>query len=201
MVSFPITGPGGPRRHPGYVSGRWYAMSDNSTTNATVSAADTLYFFPFQIEQPITFTSVLMRVATGGAGSSAKGGIWASSAISQRPLGVPLYADNTGVATTTSTTNVTVAIAGTLNPGFYWYGSKYTGTLPAMQAVGASGAPPVAHWRWMGVPAASATFPSLVFGISIADTYSNNITATNLAEGASFTVVTTASVPNAAFVT
>jgi hypothetical protein len=188
-------------RHPGYVSGRWYPITDGATSNAAVAAINTIYLVPFQIQSPITFTSMLMRVITGGAGSSAKSAIWANSAVSMRPLNVPLLADNAGVATTSSSVNVTLALAGTLNPGFYWFGSKFTGTLPSVQCVGASGVAPVHHWGWMGVAAAAATFPTLCFGLSSADTYSNDIAATSFSEGASFTVVTSAVVPNAAFVT
>lgn len=201
MVSFPITGPGGPRRHPGYVSGRWYPLTNTATSNAAVAATNTLYLFPFQVDASVTFTSMLMRVITGGAGSSAKSAIWANSPTSARPVGVPLYSDNTGVATTSSSVNVTLAVAGTLNPGFYWFGSKFTGTLPSVQCIGASGVAPVEQWAWMGVAAAAATFPTLCFGLSSADTYSNDIAATSFAEGASFTVVASAVVPNAAFVT
>lgn len=187
--------------HPGYVAGRWYSLVDCATTNAAVAAADILYLFPFQVLAPVTIASMLMRVTTGGTGSTVKSAIWANSTVSMRPLGVPLYSDNTGVATTSSSTNVSLAVAGALTPGLYWFGSKHTGTLPTVQCIGSSGAPPSGLFRWTGIPTAAATFPSLGFGISIADTYSNNIAATTLAEGASFTHITSAIVPNAAIVT
>lgn len=205
MLSFPLSG-GRPSStslgtHPGYVASRWYSLINSNTTNAVVAATNTLYFFPFTIQSPVTIASMRMRVVTGGTTSAVKAGIWANSPISARPLGTPLYSDNTGVATTSSSTNITLAIAGVLNPGIYWFGSKHTGTLPTMQAIGASGAPPVEMARLVGVEAASGTFPSLAFGWSIADTYSNDIAATSIAEGASFTVVASPAVPNAAIVT
>ncbi len=131
-----------PRQHPGYITGRTYSLfgGAGSTGNAAVNAVDTIYLYPFILRAPITFTGGIIRVTTGGAASSAKGGIWASSPVSMRPLGAPLYVDNTGVATSSSTTNAALAFgAGTLSAGvMFWFGTKYTGTLPTMLAISAS---------------------------------------------------------------
>ena len=72
-------------------------------TASAITAIDIIYFYPFVMPRSITFTNGLARVQTGGAGSSMKMGVWANSTISNRPLGAPLYKDDTGVATTAST--------------------------------------------------------------------------------------------------
>ena len=126
----------------------------------------------------MTFTNGAIRVATGGAGSSVKVGIWANSTVSGRPVGAPVIADNTGAATT-GTGQIAVTLAATtLQPGWYWIGSKFTGTLPS--TVSGSG---VLGWGFHQGGNVSAT------QISFADTYSNNMPT--LAEGASFTASST----------
>lgn len=121
--------------HPGYIAGRQYILLPFGPSNAAPGAVDTIYFLPFILERPLTFTGARMRVVTGGAASSVKAAVWANSIVSNRPLGAPLFTDNTGVATTVSATTVPLVFgAGTLQPGIYWFGSKFTGTLPTMLA-------------------------------------------------------------------
>jgi hypothetical protein len=142
-----------------------------------IGAADTLYLYPFIILQPISFTGGKLFVTTGGASSACKSGIWANSLVSNRPVGAPLFADNTGVATTSSGVEANVAFGnGSLTPGFYWMGTKSKATLPTMLALIGNGI--------MGYMMGAKT-SALAYGLSIADTYTNNLAT--LAEGASFT--------------
>ena len=177
--------------HPGYISGRYYVGNHGSlvTTTVAVGAVDTIYFNLMFLPFAVSIAALLARTGTGGAGSSMKSAVWANSSVSNRPLGAPLIVDNTGQATTGSSTNVEVAVSPsvTLPSGFYWYGTKFTGTLPTMVAMGGtSQAFPV----WGGAPANNAL---IAVGISFADAFANNMPT--FAEGASFTVNTTANQP------
>jgi hypothetical protein len=121
------------RSHPGYIASRRYPLTLGSGSQA-LAAIDTIYCFCFMLGAPLSFTAFSAYVSTGGAASSMKMGIWADSPVSHRPLGAPLFKDDTGVATATSTTTVDFSTgAGALAPfTHYWAGSKFTGTLPAM---------------------------------------------------------------------
>lgn len=176
-----------PLLHPGYKAGTGtYPMIEGPVTTAAIPAADKLYLYPFILYSPITFTAGQMRVGTGGAGSSVKVGIWANSPVSNRPLGAPLFADNTGVATTSNSTNVAPALAGSLAPGVYWSGAKFTGTLPQMVIIPGSN---VIVARLAGYSGGSL----ILTGLSIDDAYSNDLPT--IAEGATFTALSVQSVP------
>jgi hypothetical protein len=179
MPLFPQT----PRQHPGYIAGRIYPTSGAASlqTATAPSAIDIIYFYPWVPPANITFTGGKMRVQTLGAGSSVKAGIWANSPVSMRPLGAPLFADNTGVTTQANTTDVTLAIgAGTLSAGVtYWFGSKYTGTLPVMLGFDAK---TINAQFIVGLPSASAINSTF---LGFADTYSNAMPT--IAEAATFT--------------
>jgi hypothetical protein len=102
-----------------------------------------------------------------------------------RPLGAPVVVDNTGVATTSSGVDVTLAATGTLNPGIYWAGSKFTGTLPQTNSIAANN-------TWLTFIAGGATGGStLQNAYSFADAYANNMPT--FAEGATFTALSGAS--------
>lgn len=179
---------------PNYIPSQWYPLAEANNANGAIGAVDTLYFFPFRLLEPLTFTALIMRVAVAGTASAVKAGIWANSALSNRPLGVPLLSDNSGVATTSGPANVTLpGFVGTLGPGLYWFGSKHTGTLPQMQCVQA----PALNNNNVGVKASDGIYPTLLLGLSIADAYANNIAATSIAEAAAFSTILTAITPNA----
>lgn len=167
--------------HPGYIAGRTYpTLRVLPDTAVAVTAVDLLYFYSFMLPETLNFTAASMRVGTGGAASSVKAGIWANSPLSMRPLGAPLYRDNTGVATATSSTNIVPALGrGTLlRDVIYWFGSKYTGTLPMMY--GLRGADTYSSWL---VGSSGPQFSAL----SYADAYANGLPA--IVEGAAFTNV------------
>lgn len=168
--------------HPGYKASRTYHLYPSSTATAP-AAVDIIYFVPFMLPRPIAFVSGTIRVTTGGAGSAVKAGIWANSPVSDYPLGAPLYVDNTGVATTGNNTSPTIAFgAGSLAANtLYWWGMKFTGTLPTIHSFGANSSQ-FAILR--GAVAANQT------SASIADAYANDMPT--IAEGASFTTVVTA---------
>jgi len=190
MLSFPVSGGKPSSRsiglHPGYVASRIYAtVPSMAPTAAAVPAVDVIYLYPFQIFARVAVTALRIRVQTGGAGSSGKGAIWANSYTSMRPLGAPLLVDNTGVATTASTADAVLAASGTLNPGIYWAGTKFTGTLPQTFSV-----PSNNTWAAFisGFGTASGT-PQNAY--SFADAYANNMPT--FAEGASFTSIASTS--------
>ena len=166
--------------HPGFLASLIYPLYDGAYNVATaVSAVDTIYLYPFVVPHTLSFASIKMRVITGGAASSVKSAIWADSPVSHRPLGAPLFSDNTGQATTANNTTITTAMAaGILNPNtLYWFGSKYTGTLPVMW--NASGS---ARLAWLSGMA------SVGYQHTFADAYANSMPT--FSEGASFTSTT-----------
>lgn len=168
--------------HPGFVSGKiyWLHRGHSSSAAASPAAVDIIYFFPFVLAHTIVFTKGVMRVQTGGAASAVKAGIWIDSPISHRPLGAPLYKDDTGVATTASTTNVDIALgAGILGPGVYWWGTKGQATLPVMWSV--IGGDQNLGWLVGGTAGAAPN----VNGLSSAQAYATALPT--FAEGASFT--------------
>jgi len=170
--------------HPGYLASRVYTtFSGSPITSAAISAVDIIYMYPFILPRPITFTKGIMRVQTAGAGSSVKAGIYASSPVSVYPLGAPLYKDDTGVATTASTSDVDIALgAGTLRADtLYWAGAKFTGTLPILWTAYLAS-------KMMELCGALTTTPVGVLGYASA--YASAMPT--ISEGASFTL------PNAA---
>jgi hypothetical protein len=181
--------------HPGYIASRLYpTILTAPATTSVVPAIDTWYLYLFPIFAPITLTSVHTRIATAGTGSSMKAALWANSTRSIRPLGLPVLSDETGVATTGSG-EIVSAMAGTLQPGWYWFGSKHTGSplpqffsLPA--SVGLSGY--FSGWIASGGMNQSA--------YTFADAYAN--ASPNFAEGATFNVLSsTAGAPICTLVT
>jgi hypothetical protein len=177
---------------PSYVSGKYYSTWANVTGAAAVPAVDVVYFYPFQVFAPVTMKSLHARVVTAGAGSAVKVGIWANSTVSNLPLGAPIVADNTGQATTSSNSNTTSNIADTLfPPGWYWAGTKFTGTLPTMVSI------PTASNFMAATMGVSSIAALAVCGVSIADAYANDMPT--LSEGAAFTVVAVAGAPVISF--
>lgn len=179
--------PAGIAPHPGFVAGLHYPLSQNSTQTAAVAAADTLYLFPFLLPSSVTITALFGRVTTGGAGSSMKLAIWASR--SGRPSGLPVIANNAGISTAAAGM-ASASVSATLNPGWYWAGTKFTGTLPAMTMILGS-----SQMAWLsGTPSQGTTMPATVSGISTPDAYANDISAKNMT-GATFTTVVSTIVP------
>ncbi len=115
--------------HPGYVPGRFYPVFDgNVSASGAVSAADTLYLYPFRIFRDVAMTAWFFRVVTAGSADSAgKFGIWRNDGGA--PAGFPVAVDDAGVPTA-STGVKNVAFPGlplTLPKGWYWAGAKFTG--------------------------------------------------------------------------
>lgn len=166
--------------HPGYLAGRVYSTVQGSLiTGTAIAAIDIIYFYSFILNATITGAAAKAFVQTLGAGSSMKCGIYANSTASQRPLGAPLFADNTGVTTQASSTQVSPALGSvTCYEGVpYWFGGKFTGTLPVMWSTGNAE---------MQMPYLSGNASTAAAGVyGYADTYSNNMPT--IAEGASFT--------------
>lgn len=167
-------------RHPGYIAGRQYAtMPTVPTTGSAVAAVDIVYFYPFQLFTPIVLKGFTARVATAGAGSSMKTAIWADSAVSHRPLGAPLAADNVGVDTSTTGEKAITIAETSLAPGWYWVGSKFTGTLPSMYSLSGT------YMAWAG---GYATNGFTLNGLGTASAYANAMPT--VTEGLAFTSVT-----------
>jgi hypothetical protein len=122
-----------PQQSPYFRTGDIRVLWDQTFNGAAIAAADTIYFTPFILSVPISFTGGLIRCNTVGSGSSVKAAIWAASHITAKPVGVPLFADNTGVGTSVGTGDKALAFGnGTIGPGIYWSGVKTTGTPPVV---------------------------------------------------------------------
>lgn len=128
-----------PVDHPGYIVGLWYPTTEGATASSNaVSAADTLYVYPFFLRAAVHISRLAVRTVTGAASSSIKLGIWGNTA--GRPSGTPVVGDNLTLATTANNTTLNTATfspAPLLQPGVYWAGAVFTG-LPTMSHLATS---------------------------------------------------------------
>lgn len=139
-----------------------------SVTTITVSAVDTLYVTPFFLGVPQDVKTLSIRVVTGGAASSVKVGLWASSGTV--PIGAPLAANNTGASTTASSTTVTLDVTDiVLASGIYWTGTKFTGTLPVCLGIH------VSDFAQMSFLGGTAIANGAVTALQLAAAYANDM--------------------------
>jgi hypothetical protein len=184
--------------HPGYISGRFYPTLACAMSSAAVPAIDLVYLYLFRIHSSVTLATLAARVVSAGAGSSMKAAIWANNAATQRPTSTPVIAFNTGVATTSSSTTVSMDTADTLlAAGWYWAGSKFTGTLPSLSGITSAQGDQV---QLFGATTNTGAVlgSGMPMGLSAPDTYSNDIAALSLT-GATFTEVSNAVIPHIGF--
>jgi hypothetical protein len=109
-----------------------------------------------------------------------------------------VIAFNTGVATTSSSTTVSMDTADTLlAAGWYWAGSKFTGTLPSLSGITSAQGDQV---QLFGATTNTGAVlgSGMPMGLSAPDTYSNDIAALSLT-GATFTEVSNAVIPHIGF--
>lgn len=155
--------------HPGYLASSFYAtFTGFASTTSAVPAIDTVYIYPFVITSNVTVASLSVRVVTGGAGSSVKLAIYGTGSTG-KPSGAPLAANNTGAATTSNSTTVTLSAAVTLTPGVYWVAQKYTGTLPTTVSINSL------SYSFDGLLGRATIGSSALTAWSKADTYSNDM--------------------------
>lgn len=122
--------------HPGYVAGLAYSTLVARATAAAVAAVDTIYVYPFRVFFPIVVKNLYTRTTVLGAASSIKMAIWADHPTLHRPNGAPIVGDDTGQTTQTNNSTQTFDCTDTVfAPGWYWAGSKLTGTLPTMYVI------------------------------------------------------------------
>jgi hypothetical protein len=184
--------------HPGYISGRFYPTLACSMSSGAVPAIDLVYLYLFRIHSSVTVATLVARVVTSGAGSSMKAGIWANNAATQRPTGTALIAFNTGVATTSSSTTVSMDTADTvLAAGWYWAGSKFTGTLPVMAGM-TNGQGDLVQFIGATTSNGATLGSNMPVALSAPDAYANDIAALSLT-GATFTEVIATTIPHIAF--
>jgi hypothetical protein len=184
--------------HPGYISGRFYPTVAAAMTAAAVPAVDLVYLYLFRIHSSVTVATLAARVTAAGTGSSMKAAIWANNAVTQRPTSTPVIAFNTGVVTTNANTTVSMDTADTaLTAGWYWAGSKHTGTLPTMAGITSAQADQV-HLFGATTSAGATIGSGMPMGLSAPDAYANDIAALSLT-GATFTEVTNAVIPHIGF--
>lgn len=173
------------RSHPGYTNpgdNRWFpSWRGPITTGTAIAAVDTLYLYCFRLFFPIRLVGLRTRVHAGGASSAVKVGLWqslpnTSATGGHRPVGLPLASDNTGVDTTTTGDKDAAITSVNLFPGFYWIGTVAKATLPTLTSQVASATD--SNWY---VGSGSAV---IVNGHLIAQTYTNDIGALNLAASA-----------------
>lgn len=184
--------------HPGYVSGRFYPTLPVSMSSAAVPAVDLVYLYLFFLPVSVTLATLAARVVTAGAASSVKAAVWANNAATQRPTGLPLIAYNTGIATTSSSTTLSMDVTDTaLASGWYWAGTKHTGTLPQMAGM-TNGQGDLVR-QFGATTATGATIgSSMPVGLSTPDAYANDISALNLT-AATFTEVAGTTIPHLGF--
>lgn len=106
--------------HPGYVSGLYYTVPIGGNTSTLLLTENRLYFWPFfqGDARPVAFDRIAVDATTGAgdASSQIRWGIYRS--VNGRPAGLLVDAGVTTISTGTGT--LTVTIAQTLPPGWYY---------------------------------------------------------------------------------
>lgn len=169
-----------------WISGKDYpAFRGTVGASGAVLAVDTLYGYIWAPPLPVTISALFVSVQTGGAGSSAKVGVWRVGP-NGRPIGTPLASNNTGGATT-SAVAVSLSASATLPPVPLFWGSVFTGTLPTMFNVAGSQTESVLE---IGADTpVTAIAQQVAGGLSTAFAYTGDIGALDLT-AASWTDVT-----------
>lgn len=154
------------------------------------SAVDLLLLRRFRVRAPVVPASFGVRTVTGGAGSSFKCGIWLDAA--RVPAGLPIMSNNTGETTATNNTYDLATVTGVLMSPLvdYWFGAKWTGTLPTVVTCANTD---IDFAEFIGVGAFS-TVAAMVTGYSTPAPYADDIAAMNLT-GATLTQVLTTNTP------
>jgi hypothetical protein len=145
---------------------RWYTtpMTNTSALGTASVVANTLYVMPFPLTRVTTFTKIQINVTTGGAGSSARIGIYYDNG-NQYP-GALVTGSDVGALTTTITgvqTNTFVS-AITLQPGLYWLAFVCNATAPVIIGFTLGNTPAI-----LGIDSGLGTAPGL--GWSVAFTF------------------------------
>lgn len=119
-------------RNPQIRADSYYSLTEPGATSASpVSAADLIFFVPFDVEETVPVSSLSLQVTTGGAASAFKIAVYASGPTG-RPTGAPVLVNNTGVATTAAGPALATVTGKLRRRAPYWYAVKFTGTLPSV---------------------------------------------------------------------
>lgn len=125
-----------PLAHPGYVTGNYYpAWSGDVSLVDVVPAVDRLLLFPFFVASRVSTQDWYVNLVLFPGVCSIKFGLWQNRA--GRPVGPSIVSG----AVTPAAVGVST-FSGTsvnLTPGWYWAGTKFTGTLPTCVGVGSNG--------------------------------------------------------------
>ncbi|MBW8268279.1 hypothetical protein [Caldovatus aquaticus] len=175
----------------GYKPGRYYPFGAVPVTSTgAVNAADRLLLHPAEIMAPVTIDRLFLRVITAGAGSSVKMGLWRADGAG-RPTGAPLAAVNAAQSTAVAGVVEAAVSPVRLEPGLYFAGSKFTGTLPTCTSV--PGTSMLVAW-WCGADTAANAIQNggtnQMSGVYVANAFAGDMPDLT---GASFTELTGAS--------
>jgi hypothetical protein len=172
--------------HPGNPpAGFQWCLRGTLSSGTAIPAADSLRLTPvFDIVRAIQLISLSIQVQVGGAGSSAKIALWRNDPLTARPVGTPVFGSNTPLDTTVTALR-TVAGSVAAEPGVYWFGSVYTGTMPAVWADNG-------NTTFRGIIHLGGPVSSNAGGFAVAQTFTDDIMARNLT-GVSLTAVATVS--------
>lgn len=113
-----------------YRAGLWYGRRGAHTSGNIVPATNTLYLRRVEVRERVTIAALGFRVVTAGVSSAVKMAAYRAGANGM-PIGAPIVADNTGVATVTAGAHVSTALTGIIDPPYVWLADVHTGpTLP-----------------------------------------------------------------------
>jgi len=163
--------------HPGYVSGRFYPGLNSAQAAAVAGNTAVLIFTLFSVALPVAPAKIGLLVTAGGAGSTAKFGLWASGIGSKRPSGLMLPGSGSNTALDTSGAAALIGNVAniTLTPGLpYWFGSMCTATAPTVISLGGNN---LVYEALVGRAAFGA---GAILGLSTPFTFGNDITALDL---------------------
>lgn len=145
--------------HPGQAAGRRYHNANNLLAPTSTSlSSNILVFAPFCVGQLVTFDRIGMSIASAGAGTNFRCGLYSNN------RGIPgsLLIDS-GTLSAASTGFVEATISTTLRPGWYWTAAVADSATPAFHAHNAAGsANLIGHGSTTAV-----TIPTLFFQIHV----------------------------------
>lgn len=195
-VKYALLGPGSiavENNHPNiWKPGQFYGtFKGTAAATAALPGIDMVYLYPFFVETDITIKQLQIRVNVAGAASSAKIGIWANSNISNRPVGDPIVAFNTGVDTSTTGSKNCDVTDTPVRAGLYWMGVKGTGgaSLPNFYSI------PQYNQHTADLIGTSM----ITTGFSFPSPYADDMPS--IAEGATFAAVSASGIPIVSLIT
>ena len=146
--------------HPGFVSGQYYQFSGGSVASTILLTENKLFFSPFFVPTTRAFDRFGFEISTGAGAAQNE----VRTGIYKNTSGKPgaLLVDNGRTVVGTGTGAITVTIAQTLAPGWYWLAilsnraPSGSATQPTLRGVGSEARGMLQYYIGSAAPLAAA---------------------------------------------